>query len=293
MSSRHYALLAAVLAFAATLTTVSADDNPTVNIGIIDSVFVGADVDKEEKNMMAEMQPFTDLIEKRTKLNGQFRVIRGVPAMIKGFQDKKIQIAVMHSWEYGWLHEKVENCRPLMVAVQDTLTLKAEVLVRQDNAAKSLTDLKGQKMSVPQRPQAHALFYVERTVGQSMDKFFQKQEVRNTDDAIEAVIDGAAQVTVVGNAALDVYRERKPGRFKRLRVLEESPAIAPTVIVYNIFEANDEVIKNFRESLFSADQTAEGKQTLNLWRISGFQDVPRDFDSQVADLIKRYPMAEK
>jgi ABC-type phosphate/phosphonate transport system substrate-binding protein len=254
---------------------------------------VGADVDKEEKKMMAEMQPFTELIEKRTKLNAQFHVIRGMPSLIKNFQDRKIQMAVMHCWEYGWLRAKVENCRPLIAAVQDTLTLKAEVLVRNDCTAKSLADLKGQRLAVPERPQAHVIFFVERAVGHNVEKYFQKQEVKNTDDAIEAVIDGTAQTTVVGNAALDVYRERKPGRFKRLRVLEESMAFPPTVIVYSVFESNDETMKTFRESLFSADQTAEGRQTLNLWRISGFQDPPKEYDAQVAEVIKRYPMDVK
>ena len=275
------------------LTVAAGDDRPAVQIGILDSLFPGQDVDKEEKNMMAEMQPFTELIEKRTKLNGEFRVMRGVPAAIKAFQDRKIQMAVMHSWEYGWLHEKAENCRPLMVAVQDTLALKAEVLVRQDSTAKTLADLKGQKMAVPERPQAHAVFYVERTIGQALDKAFQKQEVRNTNDAIEAVIDGTADVAVVGNTSLDVYRERKPGRYKRLHVLEESPSFPPSVIVYSVFESNDETMKKFRESMLTADETVEGRQTLNLWRISGFQDAPKDYDAQVAELIKRYPMDQR
>jgi ABC-type phosphate/phosphonate transport system substrate-binding protein len=263
---------------------------PIVRIGLIESLFPTVDAAKDEKAMLDEMQPFTEMIQKQTQMKSEFIVIHSLPEMIKSFEDHKIQMAVLHGWEYGWLHAKVPDCEPLLIAVQDTLALKADVLVHKDNPAKSLADLKGKRLAAPKRPQPHTLFYLERKVGQKIEDYFAKQTAGNTDDAVEAVIEGKADFTVIGNAAVDVYRDRKPGRFKRLRVVEESAEFPPTVIVYDSLESNEEVMRKFRESMIAADKSAEGRQTLNLWRITNFQDVPKNYAKQVEAIVQRYPM---
>jgi ABC-type phosphate/phosphonate transport system substrate-binding protein len=198
-------------------------------------------------------------------------------------------MAVLHGLEYGRLRDKCRDCKPLLVAVQETLTLKAEVLTQKENPARGLADLKGKRLALPRRPQAHTLYYLERSLGKTDYQSSPRENTDNTDAAIEAVVEGGADYTVIGNAAWDVYRDRKPGRAKRLKVVEESPEFPSTVIVYNELESNEEVLKKFRDNLLSADQTREGRQTLNLWRISSFQDVPKDYERQVDEILRRYP----
>jgi ABC-type phosphate/phosphonate transport system substrate-binding protein len=243
--------------------------------------------------MLAEMQPFADLIEKETKLRGEFILVHGMPAMISDFRDNKMQMAVLHGVEYGWLRDKVKETRPLLVAVQDTLRPKIEILVQKDSPVRMLADLRGKRFAEPKRPQPLSVFYLERATHQDIGKFFARESLNNAEDAIEAVIDGTADFTAIGNVSWDVYQDRKPGRAKRLRVLEESPEFPASVIVYNELESNEENQKKFRDNLVNADKTREGRQTLNLWHISGFQDVPKDYEQEVDAIVKRYPYEEK
>ena len=75
----------------------------------------------------------------------------------------------------------------------------------------------------------------------------------------------------------------------RLRTLAESPAFPATVFVYDPRGADPQVLAKFRDSLLSANQTAEGKQTLTLWQLTAFQPVPADYEKLVSDIVKVYP----
>ena len=276
---------AVTLILLAALAAAGQGQRDEVTVGMMNTLFE----EQDEKKVFVQMEPFRDLVRRRTGVEGKFTVVRGAEAMGRQLKAGLLQLGVMHGWEYGWVRKYCPDCRPLLIAVSDTATLHAYILVPRTSAAKEIADLKGQTLALPRRAPHHTRFYLERLIGGDPAKVFKVMETATTDGAIEAVIEGQAQLTVVSGAALKVYRDEKPGRFNKLRVLGESPAFPAGVLVSRPGQGDPKVTERFRDALLTAHETAEGRQTLTLWRLTGFRAVPKDYEQQVDAIIKLYP----
>lgn len=257
-----------------------------VGIGMLASLFDQGD----EKTILAQMQPFADVVSKRTGVRGEFFIVRDVHHAAKLLEAGKIQVVVLHGPEYGWLKPLCQELRPLLIATASTPKLQAVVLVSQQHPAKSADELKGQTLALATKLPQHLRLYLERRFALSADKFFRILEVKNAEDAIEAVIEGKADLALVSNIQAEVYRQQRPGRFKRLRELESSPEFPMPVVAYKPRKELEDVVQEFRKALLTAKDTPEGRQTLVLWRIEGFQEPPADYEEQAGRIAKIYPL---
>ncbi len=255
-------------------------------VGMIATLFD----EKDEKQVLAQMEPFADSIKKRTGVAGEFVMVQDAETMGRMLKDGRLHLGILHGVEYGWLKAACPDCKPLLIAINETPTLTAHVLVPKESPAKTIEDLKGKKLILPRRTLNHTRLYLERLVGGEIEKHFElSKSSANAEEAIEAVIEGKADCTAVGNVALETYRQRKPGRFNRLRVLCESPPFPAAVILRRPGTGRAADVEKFRASLLTSDQTVEGRQTLNLWRLTAFQEVPKDYERQVEEIVKKYP----
>jgi hypothetical protein len=41
--------------------------------------------------------------------------------------------------------------------------------------------------------------------------------------------------------------------------------------------------------MLQAGESAEGKQLMGLWKMTGFQDIPKDYPEQLKESLKAYP----
>jgi ABC-type phosphate/phosphonate transport system substrate-binding protein len=260
---------------------------------MMDSLFEETD----EKRILAQMQPFVELVKKRTGLAGEFQVVRGVDKMREGLKSGKLSLGVVLGLDYAWLRIDVPDAVPLVVAVNESTTMKAHVLVHKDSEVKQLADLKDKPLALPRRTPRFARFYLEREMqqlfahplAQPLAQVFKVQESADAEEAIESVIDRTAEATLITALGLDVYRQRKPVRFNRLRVLHDSPEFPTPAVIYRPGTAKEEDARRFRDALLRSNDTAEGQQTLTLWRLTGFRTPPAEYVKQVDELAKRYP----
>ena len=123
-----------------------------------------------------------------------------------------------------------------------------------------------------------------------MDRFF-AQVIRPADleDALDNVVDGTVQVTVVDAVALENYQHRKPGRFAKLKIVVDSEVFPAAVVAYHPGSLGEPALKRFREGMVGASQTRRGQQMLALCRMTGFEIIPTDYDQILSDIIKAYP----
>ncbi|MCS7014801.1 MAG: phosphate/phosphite/phosphonate ABC transporter substrate-binding protein [Gemmatales bacterium] len=256
-----------------------------IGVGMIASLFDQTD----EKTILAQMQPFADVIGKRLGVRGEFVVVRDVEHAAQLFDERRIQVIVLHGPEYGWLKQLDKEIRPLLLATASVPKLQAVLLVNQKSEAKTPEDLKDKTLVLASRLPQHLRLYLERRFPQPVDKIFRILEVKTAEDALEAVIEDKADLTLVSNIQAEVYRQQRPGRFKRLRELEISPDFPLPVVAYKPQKGLEDLVENFRKALLTAKETPEGRQTLVLWRIEGFQDAPADYEEQAARIAKTYP----
>ncbi len=241
--------------------------------------------------------PFAQVMKETSGLTGTLHV-GGTPlAVARELNEDKIQLAVLHGFEFAWARESFPKLEPVMIAVDERHDLRAHVLVRKDSPAKSFADLKGKELAMPRRTKEHCRYFLEqdcRSAGArgTADFFGKVVQAPTVETALDELVRGKYSAAVLDTVGLDFYKELKPGAFARLRVLARSEVFPPWVIACRRGALPDLTLKRLREGLREADRTENGRDMLKTWNITGFAPVPADFAQTMAASRKAFPPPE-
>ena len=291
-------LLAGILGTLALALAASggrADDGAQqpVRIGLIASLFR----DMSEPLMQVIMRPFKSLMEAQTGIPGQ--LVSGGDAETLGqrLKEGKLHLGVFHGVEFAWARTKIPQLKPLLIAVNHQRYLRANLVVHDDGKIASVADLKGQVVALPHLSKEHCWLFLERRCvppGMKPEKFFTRIATpRDANYALDDVIDGTAQAAVIDVADLSAYRERYPQYFAKVKVLQQSEQFPCAVIAYYPGTLSADMIERFRSGMLAAKSSRQGRQMMQMVRISSFEEVPDDFDRMLSDILKAYPPPAK
>src|SRR5262249_33156811 len=171
--------------------------------------------------------------------------------------------------------------------------LTAQIVVPAESSINRLEDLKDRQFAIPKGTREHCRLYVFRNcrlLGHKQDKFFGGiSNPPHVTAALDAVVDGKVQGTVVDGTALENYRWLNPGKADKIRTLMKSEVFPTGVIVYKEGGMPEADLKKFKDSLISAHQTISGMQLMMLWKMSRFEVVPADYHQLLSNTAKAYP----
>jgi ABC-type phosphate/phosphonate transport system substrate-binding protein len=284
-------LALAVAGLIASGLTSGAEPAPsnTVQIGVVNSLFR----DMPESMIKVVMTPLKSLMETQTGLSPQLLPGGDAEQLGKQLMDRKVQLGVFHGVEFAWARQKYPDLKPLMITVSQQRQFRAYLVVCCDNGATCFADLKNKTVALPRRSREHCHLFLERrcqACGQPAKTFLAKVTTPpDSEEALDNVVDGVAHAAVVDKLALDSYQERKPGRFTKLKIAQESEVFPAGVIAYRPGALDEATLERFRTGMLSANQTPRGKQLLTMCQIAGFERVPADYDQLLADILKAYP----
>jgi ABC-type phosphate/phosphonate transport system substrate-binding protein len=126
-----------------------------------------------------------------------------------------------------------------------------------------------------------------------MEDYFSKiTHPDNVEVALDDLVDGKVQAVIVDEVALASYKRRKPGRFAKLKELEKSATFPAAVVAYRPDKWNDADLKSIKDALLNAHQNPEGRQLLTMWKLTGFEEVPEDYEKQLKSIVQVYPPAK-
>ena len=60
------------------------------------------------------------------------------------------------------------------------------------------------------------------------------------------------------------------------------------MVAYRPDKWNDDDLKTIKDALLNAHQNPEGRQLLTLWKLTGFEPVPEDYEKQLKSIIEFY-----
>lgn len=268
----------------------AADDSPPVKIGLPANLF--RDIPKF--TIDALMPTFTKLMESQTGIRGQIVMLKNGEEVSKQLNDNTIQYAVFHGFEFAWAQHKHKELKPLVIAIANqSPKLTAQVLVASDSSFAKLDDLKGQKLAIPRGTREHCRLFLSRRlhgIGHHQDKFFSSETTPvNIATALEDVMAGKVQATVVDGAAWENFKWLNPAKASKLRSLIQSEFFPTGVIAYKEGNVAEKDLKKFRDGLTSAHQRPEGLQLMMLWKMNRFDVVPADYPQLLADTVRAYP----
>jgi ABC-type phosphate/phosphonate transport system substrate-binding protein len=205
----------------------------------------------------------------------------------------KRNLAGFVGYEFAWAREKDPRVLPLMVILNEKTQLVAHVLARKDGGPDHLAGLAGKAVALPSRSRPHCQLFLERQcakLGKPVNEYLGKLLApTNSEDALDDVVDGLADAVVVEDVALEAYQRRKPGRFAQLKEIARSEPFPPIVVAYYQGGLDDKTLGRFREGMLNLNETVEGRRVLTLWRMTAFENIPKDFEPLVGGILKAYP----
>jgi ABC-type phosphate/phosphonate transport system substrate-binding protein len=289
--------LALILGLTLLLTSGSQAENnqpapDAIRIGMISTLFR----DTPEGIALAMMQPFGALMESQTGVPGQLVPGGDCDALADQLAADKVQLGVFHGIEFAWARIKYPELKPLVIAINQHRQLHAYLVVHGDSPISCVGDLKGKSFALPRLSREHCRVYVHHHCRQGggcePDKYFTAlSNPANIEVALDDVVDQVVDATVVDRVGLDCYQRRKPGRFGKLKTVHCSEAFPAAVVAYRPGMIDEAKLEKFRNGMIKAHETGLGRQLLNLWKLTGFEKVPINYDQNLAEIAKAYPPA--
>jgi ABC-type phosphate/phosphonate transport system substrate-binding protein len=261
----------------------------SVRIGMIATLFR----DVPASTMMAMMQPFSTLMEAQTGMSGELVACGDAENLGQQLTEDKVQLGVFHGIEFGWARQRFPELRPLVIAVNQQRFLRAHLIARADSKLDSLADLQDKSLALPQHTREHCQLFLRRRCLEWKKEpagFFSKITTpANLEDALDDVVDGVVQACLVDDVCLECYKRRKPGRFAKLKIVQSSEIFPAAVVAFRPGVLETATLQRFREGMINANRTTMGRQLMTLWKLTGFEQVPPDYDQTLTDIVKVYP----
>jgi len=287
-------LPACVVAALLALTDAPADGRrgrDVIRIGTTGSVN-GEKSNSKEKSSLVTLKTF---LKDETGLENEILEERDWRVLTNKLAKGQLQVGVYQGYEFAWAQEQRPDLKPLALAINVHRYPVAYVVSNTANKAKDFNGLQGQTFAIPQDGPRFLRFYVSREAkagGKTLDTFFAKVTTpERIEPALDDVVDGIVGAVVVERAALEVFKLRKPARFKKLRAVAHSQPFPPPVIAYCGNTLDEDTRERFRSGLLAANKQEKGKQMMELFGLTHFETAPPDFGKVLAATRKAYPPA--
>jgi ABC-type phosphate/phosphonate transport system substrate-binding protein len=295
LSRRHACLgiFAATIVLATGSCLLARQGKDVLRIGSSGSLTSSSNVKEEDA-----LETLRGFIKEETGMENQIIREKNWQELVDKIDKKDLQIGVFQGYEFAWAKQKVPTLKPLMMAVRVHPFARAYIIVNKTiankpNPAKDFAGLAGQTLSIPLSSRGFPELFIEREAegtGKKLDAFFGKiSKPAEVEDAIDDVVDGIVQVTVVDQPALEAYKRRKPGRFAKIKLIAQSQPFPPPIIAYKENDLDEPTLKKFRDGLISASTKERGQRMLNMFRLTAFETPPADFEKVLGDTLKKYP----
>jgi ABC-type phosphate/phosphonate transport system substrate-binding protein len=286
MNRRKFLSIAAALSLS---QCVRGDSPSTMRIGVIRSIFQ----DTDDSTVRASIKRFKGLIERDTEIPAESTTIPDIWTMAADLMQKKLQLGVACGHEFAWGREKYPALQPLVIAVNQKPYVRAYVLVNAKSSARDFTDLAGKSLALALHTKPYCRLYIERAClarGRDWQKYFGTvSRPANLEDALDDVVDGAADCAVVDGVGLGRFKARKPVRFAKLRDVASSEPFPASVVFYRPRAVPADTLDRYRDALLRLPETPDGKQVMLEWKLTRFENVPDDYDQALRNIAKLYP----
>jgi ABC-type phosphate/phosphonate transport system substrate-binding protein len=265
------------------------DSPKTIRVGIMASFYR----DQPEENVKTTVESFKELMLAQTGFLGDPIKVERLDSLGEDLTKDRMQLGVFFGHEFAWVREKHRELKTLVIVVNQIPYQRCYLLVRNDAMISAFADLKGKSLAIARHTPDPCYLFLERkcqAANGKTEQFFSKiTHPDNVEAGLDDLVDGAFQAVLVDEVALHSYKRRKPGRFGRLKELEKSPIFPAAVVAYRPDKWNDADLKSIRDALLNAHQNPEGRQLLTMWKLTGFESVPKDYEEMLRGIVKDYP----
>jgi hypothetical protein len=265
---------------------------PVIKVGIMSGMFKGF----PDALIKAGGQQFGNLFQEFTGFPGAVEAEDDYLALAKKLNENKLQLGVVHGFEWAWLIKQNPQLETLAVTVPARLP-QACIVVNAKNPAIGPEGLKGANIDIPFNMKAHGFLYIDKLHKASPAGSFRPNtpEDLGPEEALEEVSKGKAAAALVDAASLAAYQANNPGKAGKVRILCQSEPFPPTTLIYNKGKngLDPKTVSQIKAGLLVAAKNPKGKAFLFMWNLKGFEEPTAAFDKLVAESVKAYPPPER
>jgi ABC-type phosphate/phosphonate transport system substrate-binding protein len=271
---------------AVALLGAHAADPEVLNIGSSGSLSTGGDAAKEK----ASLESLQSFIKDETGFKNDIHTEKDWRVLVEKLGKGDPHLGVLQGYELAWARKDNPRLKPLAIAVNVHRYPVVTVVTHKNSKAADLEALKGQTVFMPATTPGILRLFVEKQAGKKLEDFFSKViQKEDIEDGLDEVVDGNIQAAVLDGAALEAFMRRKPGRYKQLKEVAKSEPFPPVVVTYVEGVLSDGALQKFRDGMVNASKKEKGQTLLTLFRLSGFETMPPDFDKVLDETLKKYP----
>jgi ABC-type phosphate/phosphonate transport system substrate-binding protein len=265
------------------------DAKEPVRIGLVSTLF--RDVPPAVVRIVT--QPFAALMHSQTGMTGVLQQSADAQTLGDELASNKVQLGVFHGVEFAWARQKHPHLRPLMIAINEQRYLTALLVVQARSDATRFADLQGKSLAVPSPSKEHGRLFLSKLCknhGCEPEAFFASiAKAPTPEEALDSVFENQATAALVDGVAFNCYKSNNPGRHARLRVLETSELFPAGVVAYDPRHLDPKLVERFRQGMLNANNVAQGRQLMFLWRLTAFEPVPPDYEKVLQEIAEAYP----
>ena len=264
------------------------EDPGALRLGVANTLFR----DIRESMIDLTVQPLSKLLISQSGLAGKVEKIAEPLTVAQLLDDRKLDLAILHGFEFAWARQKYPELRPLVI-VSNAQRNKALLVVAADSQFKGCEDLHGKTLALPRRSKEHVHLFLERRCicnGKTAKEHFGKITTpTRADYALDDVAEGEVHAALVDQSQLEAYRTNHADKAAKLRVLLESETFPTGVIAYRQGALPEETIQRIRAGMLRLHETREGKELLSICSMAGFEAAPANFEQSLQVIARAYP----
>jgi len=246
-----------------------------------------------EQNVFKQVERYKFLreyIERKAGMKIKFTVLPRYGNIIDRFKADKMDGAFFGSFTGAMAIEKL-GVEPIArpVNLDGTSTYKGYIFVRKDSNIKNIADMKGKRLVLVEKATtAGYVFPIAyfKKHGINIDAYFKEHYFAGSHDAaINAVLEGKADIGCAKHSMFDRMERSNPGIKNKLLIIAESPEVPSNGLCVRK-NLSAEVKKRLRDVLLGMDKDAEGREVLKKFEAVRFVSTSKEDYKPVFDIAK-------
>jgi len=248
-----------------------------------------------EQNVFKQSErykPIGDYIEKKTGIKVQFTIISRYGNIIDRFKSEKMDGVFFGSFT-GAMAISMLGVEPLArpVNLDGTSTYRGYIIVRKDSGIKSAPDMKGKRLAFVEKATTAGYvfpmaYFKEHGINNIGTYFKEYYFAGSHDAAIDAVLDGKADIGCVKHSMFDRVSRANPRVATELTIIAESPDVPSNGLCVR-GGLDENIKKKLHDTLIGMDNDPEGKNVLGKFEAIKFISTTKDDYTPVFDIARK------
>jgi ABC-type phosphate/phosphonate transport system substrate-binding protein len=267
---------------------VQAEANLLLKVGLARTQFRDLPLGK------AATKPFEELVRSQVGVRGEVTLHENSAILLKELTSGNLEVVVLQGFEFAWLAKKNPKLKPLVVSIPKVREIRGILVVGKDSSITEISQLGKSDVIIPVGTKDHSLLFWDDICKRCKlnHSLASSRGQSSVEESLEDLVDGVSRAVLIEEATWKSFEANKPGRAKKLRVLERSEPFPSGVIAYLEGAVDPVLLEKTRAGLIKANQNSKANLYLSMIRVERFEVADENYLKLLDSCADRYEPAQ-